>query len=42
MSFGCSDLRKRWDDLVGTPEKEAVAAIRRDGKDGVFCFPTDS
>lgn len=32
MSGGCSDLRKRWDDLVGKPEKEAVETIRRDGE----------
>ena len=31
MSGGCSDLRKRWNHLVGKPEKEAVAAIRQDG-----------
>jgi hypothetical protein len=29
---GCVDLRKRWDNLVGKSEQEAVAAIRRDGK----------
>jgi len=32
MSGGCCDLRKRWDDLVGRPEKEAVETIKRDGK----------
>ena len=32
MSSGCSDLRKRWDNLVGSSEKDAVDAIRRDGK----------
>ena len=32
MSGGCSDLRKRWDHLVGKSEKEAVEAIQRDGK----------
>jgi beta-lactam-binding protein with PASTA domain len=29
---GCSDLRKRWDDLVGKSEKEAVKTIKQDGK----------
>lgn len=33
MSSGdCSDLRKRWDNLVGKAEKDAVAAIKQDGK----------
>jgi hypothetical protein len=38
MSFGCSDLRKRWDDLVGKPERVAVDAIRRDGKSRRLLF----
>ena len=29
---GCSDLRKRWDNLVGKSEKEAVRTIKQDGK----------
>jgi len=32
MSGGCSDLRKRWNHLVGKSEQEAVAAIKQDGK----------
>ena len=36
MSGGCCDLRKRWDDLVGKPEKEAVETIKRDGKNNEF------
>jgi hypothetical protein len=32
MSGGCVDLRKRWDNLVGKPEKEAVEAIKHDGR----------
>jgi hypothetical protein len=32
MSGGCMDLRKRWNDLVGKSEKEAVKAIKNDGK----------
>lgn len=29
---GCFDLRKRWDHLVGKSEKEAIEAIKRDGR----------
>ncbi len=32
MSGGCWDLRKRWDNLVGKSEKEAVEALKRDGR----------
>jgi hypothetical protein len=32
MSGGCEDLRKRWDHLVGSSEKEAVNQIKQDGK----------
>jgi hypothetical protein len=32
MSGGCSDLRKRWNNLVGKSEKEAVETIKKDGK----------
>ena len=35
---GCFDLRKRWDNLVGVPEKEAVDTIRRDGNASEFSF----
>ncbi len=31
MSGGCFDLRKRWDNLVGKSEKEAVQTIKHDG-----------
>jgi hypothetical protein len=29
---GCIDLRKRWNDLVGKSEEEAVKTIKQDGK----------
>ncbi|UJR25074.1 hypothetical protein I4U23_006434 [Adineta vaga] len=32
MSGGCCDLRRRWDDLVGKSEKEALETIKRDGE----------
>jgi hypothetical protein len=32
MSGGCMDLRKRWNDLVGKSENEAVQTIKNDGK----------
>ncbi|CAF1225994.1 unnamed protein product [Rotaria sordida] len=35
MSAGCSDLRKRWNDLVGKSEKEAVETIKRDGEQNI-------
>jgi hypothetical protein len=35
MSGGCSDLRKRWNDLVGKSEEEAVETIKQDGKKNV-------
>ncbi|CAF1544695.1 unnamed protein product [Rotaria sp. Silwood1] len=35
MSRGCVDLRKRWDELVGKSEQEAVNAIRQDGEQNI-------
>lgn len=32
---GCFDLRKRWDNLVGVPQREAVETIRRDGEHNI-------
>jgi len=29
---GCMDLRKRWNNLVGKSEEEAVETIKQDGK----------
>jgi len=29
---GCWDLRKRWDNLAGKSEKEAVEALKQDGR----------
>ncbi|CAF0911786.1 unnamed protein product [Rotaria sordida] len=35
MSGGCSDLRKRWNNLVGKSEEEAVQAIKQDGEQNI-------
>ncbi len=33
---GCMDLRKRWNELVGKSENEAVTAIKQDGKRSLY------
>jgi hypothetical protein len=33
---GCMDLRKRWNELVGKSEQEAVTAIKQDGKRSLY------
>lgn len=35
MSGGCFDLRKRWNELVGKSEKEAVEKIKQDGEKNI-------
>ena len=31
ITMSCMDLRKRWNELVGKSESEAVNAIKKDG-----------
>ncbi|CAF1407537.1 unnamed protein product [Adineta steineri] len=42
MSGGCCDLRKRWDDLVGKSEKEAVETIKQDGEKNIEVVDDDT
>ncbi|CAF0973859.1 unnamed protein product [Adineta steineri] len=42
MSQNCHDSRKRWDDLVGKSEQEAVAAIKQDGEKNIEVVDDDS
>ncbi|CAF0745299.1 unnamed protein product [Adineta steineri] len=42
MSQSCCDLRKRWDNLVGKSEQEAVEAIKQDGEENIEVVDDDS